>query len=46
MEGLAVDARHIWLVTDNNNLPRERYPEDRRPTLFRCPNPHWESLAE
>jgi hypothetical protein len=46
MEGLAVDARHIWLVTDNNNLPRERYPEDRRPTLFRCPNPHRESLAE
>jgi hypothetical protein len=39
MEGLAVDDRHIWLVTDNNHLPRERYPDDRRPTLFRCPRP-------
>lgn len=39
MEGLAVDKNHIWLVTDNNNQPRSRYPEDRRPTLFRCPNP-------
>ncbi len=39
MEGLAVDQNHIWLVTDNNDQPRSRYPEDRRPTLFRCPNP-------
>lgn len=39
MEGLAVDARHIWLVTDNNDQPRERHPNDRRPTLFRCPRP-------
>lgn len=39
MEGLAVDDRHIWLVTDNNHLPRERHPDDRRPTLFRCPRP-------
>ena len=39
MEGLAVDDRHIWLVTDNNHMPRERYPDDRRPTLFRCPRP-------
>jgi hypothetical protein len=46
MEGLAVDARHIWLVTDNNNSPRESHPEDRRPTLFRCPHPGRGSSAE
>lgn len=39
MEGLAVDAQHIWLVTDNNDAPRVQDPQDRRPTLFRCPNP-------
>jgi glutamine cyclotransferase len=39
MEGLAIDRAHFWLVTDNNNLPRERHIEDRRPTLFRCPRP-------
>jgi len=39
MEGLALDDRHIWLVTDNNHMPRERHPDDRRPTLFRCPRP-------
>ncbi len=39
MEGLAVDASAFWLVTDNNGLGRERYPNDTRPTLFRCPRP-------
>lgn len=39
MEGLAVDDDHFWLVTDNNHLPRIRHPQDRRPTLFRCPRP-------
>jgi uncharacterized protein YjiK len=37
MEGLAVDENNFWLVTDNNGLGRERYPQDTRPTLFRCP---------
>jgi uncharacterized protein YjiK len=39
MEGLAVDDRYFWLVTDNNHRPRLRYPQDRRPTLFRCLRP-------
>lgn len=39
MEGLAVDDAAFWLVTDNNDLPRERHPEDRRPLLFHCPRP-------
>ncbi len=39
MEGLAVDANYFWLVTDNNGLPRQKYPRDSRPTLFRCRRP-------
>jgi hypothetical protein len=39
MEGLAVDREHLWLVTDNNGEGRKRHPEDRRPTLLRCPRP-------
>ncbi len=39
MEGLAVDATAIWLVTDNNGLGRRGAPGDRRPTLIRCPRP-------
>lgn len=39
MEGLAVTKNHFWLVTDNNGLPRKRYPEDSRPTLLKCPRP-------
>jgi len=43
MEGLAVDADHIWLVTDNNGLGRLRHPNDIRPTLFRCGRPDKEA---
>jgi len=39
MEGLAVDRDSIWLVTDNNNMGRVRFPRDARPTLFRCLRP-------
>lgn len=39
MEGLAVEERGFWLVTDNNGLPREQDPADTRPTLFYCPRP-------
>ncbi|HSH93250.1 MAG TPA: esterase-like activity of phytase family protein [Roseimicrobium sp.] len=39
MEGLAVDKNYIWLATDNNGQPRLKYPNDTRPTLFRCPRP-------
>jgi hypothetical protein len=39
MEGLAVDADYIWLVTDNNGESRVRFPGDTRPTLFKCPRP-------
>lgn len=39
MEGLGVDRDSIWLVTDNNNLGRVRFPRDTRPTLFKCPRP-------
>jgi hypothetical protein len=39
MEGLAVDDKNIWLVTDNNGLGRVKYPHDSRPTLIRCPRP-------
>jgi len=39
MEGLAVDDHHIWLLTDNNGLPRIRHPLDIRPILFQCPKP-------
>jgi len=39
MEGLAVDANYIWLVTDNNGKGRYKYPDDTRPILFRCNRP-------
>jgi hypothetical protein len=39
MEGLAVDDEFFWLITDNNGMPRIKYPKDARPTLFRCPRP-------
>jgi uncharacterized protein YjiK len=39
MEGLAVDEKFFWLVTDNNGLGRIKYPKDARPTLFRCRRP-------
>lgn len=39
MEGLAVDAKFIWLATDNNGEPRLKHPKDTRPTLFKCPRP-------
>lgn len=39
MEGLAVDKDWIWLVTDNNGLPRRQASGDTRPTLFRFARP-------
>lgn len=39
MEGLAVDRDFIWLVTDNNGRGRVKYPNDTRPTLFKCLRP-------
>ena len=39
MEGLALDDHNFWLVTDNNGLGRVANPQDRRPTLFKCPRP-------
>jgi uncharacterized protein YjiK len=39
MEGLAVDNRYFWLVTDNNGYGRLKASDDRRPTLFRCVRP-------
>jgi hypothetical protein len=39
MEGLAVDKKHFWLVTDNNGWGRKAFPNDSRPTLFKCRRP-------
>lgn len=39
MEGLAVDDKYFWLVTDNNGLGRFAAKSDIRPTLFRCVRP-------
>jgi hypothetical protein len=39
MEGLAVDKDYFWMITDNNGLPRFKFPRDIRPTLFRCKRP-------
>ncbi len=39
MEGLAVDKNYFWLCTDNNGLGRKKYPQDKRPTLFKCRRP-------
>jgi uncharacterized protein YjiK len=36
MEGLAIDEKYFWFVTDNNGRGRFKGPEDFRPTLFRC----------
>lgn len=38
-EGLAVDAKNIWLIVDNNGFPRVADSKDRRPTLWRCERP-------
>lgn len=39
MEGLAVDEKYFWLITDNNGLGRFKARGDIRPTLFRCARP-------
>ncbi len=39
MEGLWVDAEHLWLLSDNNGVGRRVNSNDTRPTLFRCPRP-------
>ena len=39
MEGLAVDAQSIWVVTDNNGYGRLKDSADKRPTLFQCNRP-------
>ena len=39
IEGLAVDREFIWLVTDNNGRGRKKFPQDLRPTLFKCRRP-------
>ncbi len=39
MEGLAVDKKYFWLVTDNNGWGRKQFPNDKRPTLFKCLRP-------
>jgi hypothetical protein len=39
MEGLAVDKNYFWLCTDNNGQGRKKYPNDTRPTLFKCRRP-------
>jgi len=39
MEGLAVDKNYFWLCTDNNGQGRKKYPNDPRPTLFKCRRP-------
>jgi hypothetical protein len=39
LEGLAVGAENIWVVTDNNGYGRLKDSTDKRPTLFRCQRP-------
>ena len=39
MEGLWVDDRYFWLLTDNNGFSRRGRPSDHRPTLYRCVRP-------
>jgi hypothetical protein len=39
MEGLAVSTDTFWLVTDNNDLPRNSALQDRRPTLLKISRP-------
>lgn len=38
-EGLAIDDAGIYVLFDNNNVPRAGAPEDRRPWLFAFQNP-------
>lgn len=38
-EGLSIDSTHIWILIDNNGLPRRMDRSDRRPLLLRCPRP-------
>lgn len=46
MEGLWVDATHLWLLSDNNGVGRRADSKDTRPTLFRCPRPDLEPAAK
>ncbi len=39
VEGLAVDAKSIWLCVDNNGFARVADKNDKRPTLWRCDRP-------
>ncbi|MDB6023789.1 MAG: hypothetical protein JWM68_12 [Verrucomicrobiales bacterium] len=39
MEGLMVDEKNFWLCVDNNGRGRRKFPDDTRPTLFKCPRP-------
>ncbi len=39
IEGLAVDGKYFWLCVDNNGRTRRNFPNDTRPTLFKCPRP-------
>lgn len=39
MEGLVVDEKYFWLCVDNNGRSRKMFPNDPRPTLFRCLRP-------
>ena len=38
-EGLCMDDRFVYVILDNNNIPRLRYPKDRRPLLLIMKNP-------
>ncbi len=33
-EGLCMDGNHVYVILDNNNIPTETYPDDRRPLLL------------
>ncbi len=44
-EGVAVDKDYFWFVTDNNGLPRRKFPKDTRPTLFKCRRPDIKSQS-
>ncbi len=46
VEGLSVDDDSIWLVVDNNGIPRRSAPTDFRGLLFQCTRPDQESPAE
>ncbi len=38
-EGIAITKQYIWIIIDNNGLPRENTTRDRRPTLLQFKNP-------